>query len=169
MAIDSYIECGKIINTHGCHGGVKIESWCNTPEVLATLKRVYLRLGEEYREHKIIKASVYKQFVMALISDVDDMDKAISLKGMTVYAARNDYKLSEGEFFIADLIGIDVIDANTGKIYGKVSDFINRGASDIYVIKTENGESMIPAVPEFIDRVDVNIGVFVKPINGMFD
>ena len=54
-------------------------------------------------------------------------------------------------------------------MYGKLSELINRGASDIYVVKTESGEVMIPVVDEFVDRVEVGVGIFVRPIPGMFD
>ena len=169
MSVNAYIECGKVINTHGCHGGLKLEAWCNYPEDLADLKKVYIRQGDTYIPYKVVKASVFKQFVVAVWADIDDMDKALSLKGQTVYARRKDFSLEDGEYFIADMIGLDIIDANSGKVYGTLSEIINRGASDIYVIKTENGERMMPVVPEFVDRVDIEKGIFVKPIEGMLD
>ena len=59
MTERKYIECGKIINTHGCHGGVKLESWCNTPNDLAALKKIYLLEGGEYVEKKIKKVLTF--------------------------------------------------------------------------------------------------------------
>ena len=169
MAVNPYIECGKIINTHGCYGAVKMESWCNTPEDLAALKKIYLCSGADYRELKILKASVFKQFVIATLATVTTMDEALALKGRTVYAKRDAFDLEEGEFFLADLINLPVIDAESGKVYGTLSETINRGASDIYVVQTPNGERMIPAVKEFVKRVDVDRGIFVTPIAGMLD
>ena len=67
------------------------------------------------------------------------------------------------------MIGVNVIDISSGKIYGKISDIINRGASDIYVVQTDNGEKMIPAVDEFIVKADIRDGVFVKVIPGLLD
>ncbi len=166
---NKYIECAKIINTHGCRGGLKLEAWCNTPEDLASLKRVFLLDRGVYTEHRVIKASVFKQFVLVEISDIDDMDSAIALKNKILYADRQDFELEDGEYFITDLIGIKVIDTDNGKVYGTVSDIINRGASDIYVINTENGERMIPAVDEFIIKTDINEGIFVKVIPGLLD
>ncbi len=167
---DVYIECGKIINTHGFRGGLKLESWCNTPTDLAALKRIFIKSGADaFSEKKMMKASVFKQFVIAEIEGVEDMDSAIALKNTVIYAARADFKLKKGEFFISDLVGLDVIDADTGKVYGTLLETINRGASDIYVVKTETGDKMIPAVKEFIDRIDIERGVFVRPIEGMFD
>jgi 16S rRNA processing protein RimM len=97
------------------------------------------------------------------------MDKAMLLKNKTLYALREDFALEEGEFFLADMIGLDVIDADSGENYGKLTEIMNRGASDIYVVTTKNGERMIPAVDEFIISVDVEKGVFVRVIEGMLD
>ena len=169
MTNNLYIECGKVVNTHGCHGALKLESWCNTPDDLADLGRIFLNKSGIYKEFKVTKASVFKQFVIITLDDVDSMDDALLLKGATVYAARDDFKLEDGEYFISDLIGVNVIDNDSGKIYGTITDIINRGASDLYVVKTENGDRMIPVVPEFVSSVDVNKGVFVTPIEGMLD
>jgi 16S rRNA processing protein RimM len=162
-----YIECGRIINTHGCHGGIKLEAWCNGPEDLAALKRIYLLKNGVYEEYKFRRASVFKQFVLMTLDGVDDMDKAAAMKGTTLYASRDDFVLEEGDFFIVDLIGLPVIDNKDGKVYGKITDVINRGASDIYVVKTPSGERMMPVVEEFVKRVDIESGVYVEPIPGL--
>ena len=164
-----YIECGKIINTHGCRGGVKAESWCNSEEDLASLKKVFIKNAETYEEYKVTKSAIFKQFVIFEFKGLDDMDKAMLLKNKTLYAKRSDFKLDDGEFFLADMIGLDVIDADNGRVYGKLVEIINRGASDIYVVNTENGERMIPAVDQFIISVDIQKGVLVRPIEGMLD
>lgn len=164
-----YVECAKIINTHGCRGGLKLESWCNTPQELAALKRVYLSDGNGYVEHKVKSASVFKQFVLMDIDGVEDMDTALALKNKLLYADRADFTLKKGEFFIVDIIGTDVIDADSGRVYGKLTDVINRGASDIYVVDTAVGERMIPVVDEFIVRVEPRHGVFVRTIPGLLD
>lgn len=164
-----YIECGRIVNTHGCRGGLKLESWCDSPGVLSGLKRIFLKKGEHYIQYKVKKSSIFRQFVLFELSGIDDMDKAMALKNTVVYAMREDFGLKDGEYFIADIIGVDVIDADNGKIYGKVSDITNRGASDIYVVETPDGERMIPAVKEFIDRVEPDKGLFVRPIEGLLD
>ncbi len=169
MTDDRYIECGKIINTHGCRGGVKAESWCNSEDDLASLSRVFINNNAFYEEYKIAKSSVFKQFVIFEFKGVDDMDRAMLLKNKILYALREDFDLEDGEYFLADMIGLDVIDADTGKIYGKLSEIINRGASDIYVVKTVSGEKMIPAVDQFIISVDIGKGIFVRPIEGMLD
>ena len=167
MEKKKYLECAIVINTHGVRGDVKMESLCDSPAVLAGLKRVYLREGGAYKEIKVLHASVFKSFVLASLEGIDDIDKAMTYKGKTLYAAREDFKLKKGDFFIADLIGLPVIDNVSGHIYGKITDVINRGASDIYVVKTESGERMMPAVKEFVKNIDVDKGVCVEVIPGL--
>ncbi len=163
-----YLECGKIINTHGCYGGLKLESWCDSPDILAKMKRVYIERAGEYQEYKVKKASVFKQFVLFELDGICDMDTAIFLKNTVVFADRRDFKLKKGEYFIVDILGCDVIDADSGRVYGTLSDIINRGASDLYVVKTEKGEVMVPVVDEFVDRVEVGKAIYIRPIEGMF-
>jgi len=169
MEKKTYIECGKIINTHGCFGGVKLESWCDSPEILAKMKRIYLFEAGEYREIKVKKASVFKQFVLFDLEGITDMDSAIALKNTVVYADRRDFKLEKGAYFIVDIIGCDVIDADSGRVYGKLKEIVNRGASDLYVVTTETGEVMVPVVDEFVAKVEVGKAIYLRPIEGMFD
>lgn len=164
-----YLECGKIVNTHGVKGEMKIEPWCDSPTVFAKLPKVYLKRDGEFVCHKLVRASVFKQLVVAGLEGVDDIDQAMLLKGETLYAAREDFRLKKGAYFIADLVGLPVIDDESGITYGTLREVINRGASDIYVIDTENGERMMPAVKEFVKRVDAENGIYIRPIEGMFD
>lgn len=167
MEKKQYLECAIIINTHGVRGDVKLESLCDSPEVLADLKRVFVLENGKYREIKVTHTSIFKQFVLATLEGVTDMDQAAAMKGTTLYASRDDFELDEGDYFIADLIGLPIIDVDNGKTYGTVKEVINRGASDIYVVKTPNGERMMPAVEEFVKKVDLDKGIFVKTIPGL--
>ncbi len=169
MAKSNFLECGRIINTHGVRGGLKLESWCDTPQDLASLKKVYLKNGTEYKCHKVKKASIFKQFVLFELDGISDIDTAITLKGTVVYADRDDISIDEDAYFIADIIGLDVIDLASGEKIGTLLDVLNLGASDLYEINTKNGKKLIPAVPEFIKEVDLEKGIFVSLIEGMLD
>ncbi len=164
-----YLECGKIVNTHGIKGAVKLESWCDYPETLSDLEYIYFKINGEFEEKRILSASVFKRHVIAYIEGINDIDAASALKETVIYADRDDIPLEEGDYFITDLIGLPVIDADSGVEYGEVSEVFNTGASDIYTVKTADGERMIPAVPEFIIEIDLERGIFVRPIEGMFD
>ncbi len=169
MPKSQFLECGKIVNTHGVRGGLKLESWCDTPQDLASLKKVFLENGGEYQCYKVKKASVFKQFVLFELDGINNIDIAMTLKGRVVFADRDDIAIDEDAFFIADIIGLDVIDMATGEKIGTLSDVLNLGASDLYEINTKSGKKLIPAVPEFIKEVDTEKGIFVSLIEGMLD
>ena len=167
---NQYLECGKIINTHGVKGAVKLESWCDSPSVLASLKCIYLSQKGQYNPKRVLHTSVFKQFVIMELEGVSDIDAATLLRGTVVYADRDDLPLEEGGYFIADLLGLPVADAdNRELVYGTLKEVINRGASDIYVIETPVGERMMPVVDEFVKEVDPDRGIFISPIEGMLD
>ncbi len=165
----AYLECGKIINTHGCDGAVKLECWADSPEVVARLDRMCMRDGDGWRELRVRRASVSKSFVLAWLEGIDDMDTAQSLVGTVMYLHREDVSLGEGDHFIADLIGLPIIHADSGEQLGTLTDVINNGASDIYVIDTPQGSRMMPAVEEFVTGIDLDRGIYVRPIAGMLE
>lgn len=169
MGRSDYLECAKVVSTHGVAGAIKLKSWCDSPYVLKKLPKLYLKDGDAYSGRKVEKASVFKDFVIAKLEGIDTLERASELKNRILFAARDDFRLDDGAYFIADIIGLDVMDADDGRVYGTLSDVTNYGASDIYTVETASGERMIPAVPEFVVRVDPDKGVFVRPIEGMFD
>ena len=165
----AYLECGKIINTHGFRGTVKMESWCDSPDVLAELKCLYFLENGNYRPCRVLRASVFRQFVLADLEGVDSEEKANSLRQCVVFAAREDLPLYEGDHFIVDLIGLPVKDADTKERIGTLTNINTSGAVDLYIVRTEIGEYMVPAVPEFIVEIDSDDAVYVRPIPGLLD
>ena len=166
----TYPECGKIINTHGCHGAVKIEPWCDSPEVFAGLPTVYMREGGELRPLQLKETSVFGgRFIFAELEGISTMEQAEALKGTVLYAKREDLHIPEGALLIAEMKGMKVWHAVSGVQLGTLSDVIHPANTDIYVIRTERGEVMVPVVAEFVKRVDENEGIFLAPIEGMFD
>lgn len=162
--------CGKIINTHGVKGVVKAESYCDSPKVLASLSRILLQNKEgNFDMRRVLSASVAKGFVLLRLEGVDSMEDAILLKERNLYALREDIPLKKGAYFLADIIGLSVIDADTGAVYGEITRVDTMPASDMYTVKTPSGkEVLFPAVKEFLVRVDVDKGVFIRPIKGFF-
>ena len=169
MPYIQYPECGQIINTHGCRGGVKIDPWCDSPAVLAALQTVYRKQNGEMVAYRVQRAAVSGRFVVAELSGVETMEAADALRGTVLYASRDDLGIPEGVLLVAELIGLPVTDARTGVRLGTVKDVIHPAHTDIYVINTEKGEAMVPVVPEFVQSADLERGVYLTPIEGMFD
>ena len=100
IADNKYLECGKIVNTHGIKGAVKIEPWCDSPDILADIPYLYFKNSGEFERRKVISATVMKRHVMAYIEGIEDIDTAASYKETVVYAYRDDIPLEEGDYFI---------------------------------------------------------------------
>ena len=167
--MEKYLEIGKIVNTHGFRGDVKAQAWCDNPEVMTELDVVYRRVKGEFVAVKVEKSSVHKGMVLLKLDGIDDFDKANALREEVIYADRDDIVREEGSFFIADLVGLDVIDVDSGRVYGKLKEVLQYGIHDIYSVDTGKGEALIPAVEEFVKKISLEEGIFVKPIEGMFD
>jgi len=164
-----YLECGKVCSAHGVRGAFKVEPWCDSPKVLAGQKRVFLAVKDgEFRECRILTASVNGPLVLMTVEGIDTREKAIAMKNTVLYLKREDIPVPEGEMLLADMIGIPVIDADTGKVYGSIKavDEVPRGL--LYTVETENGDVLFPSVPEFIEEISPD-GMLVRPIPGFFD
>ncbi len=166
---DTHLECGKIINTHGFRGTVKLESRCDSPYVLAELETVWFSEKGKYIPKKVKHASVFKQFVLMDIEGVESEEAANALRGRVIYAAREDIPLEEGDHFIVDMIGLDVRDSDTHELIGKLIDVNTSGATDLYIVRTETGDHMVPAVPAFVTEIDTEDAVYIRPIPGLLD
>ena len=165
-----FLECGRVCAAHGVRGLVKVESWCDSPKVLAGLKRIFIARREgEYEEHKLLTASVMGQTVLLGIDGYNDRDSAIGLKGRVLYARREDIPLAKGAMFIADMIGLPVIHAESGESLGELSEVSDVAGRRIYTVKYQGREILIPDVPEFIKEINEERGMAVLPIPGLFD
>ena len=164
-----YLPAGKIVNTHGFRGTVKLESWCDAPQILASLDQVWFCKSGVYTSRRVLHASVFKQFVLMDLEGIESEESANALRGTEVFAARDDLPVDEGSFFIADLIGLPVKHADTGAILGKLVDVNTANARDLYVVKNQKGEFYVPAVPEFITHIDPDDAVYVRPIPGLIE
>ena len=167
--MEKYLQIGKVVNTHGFRGDVKLQYWCDSPKNVTALKRIYRKKCGNYTELAVEKASVHKDAVLLKLQGIDDFDSANLMREEILYADRADFKLSKETYFIVDLIGLHVIDVDTGRVYGKLKEVLKYGQHDIYAVDTESGEKLLPNVKEFVKKIDLEHGIFVKPIEGIFD
>lgn len=165
-----YLECGKICNAHGVRGLLKVESWCDTPSVLAKQKRVYFEKRDgSYEERSVVSASVMGELVLMNIDGVQSREDAIALKNKVLFLHRSDIPVKRGAMLIADMIGLPVIHAESGERLGTLKSVDDAARGMIYTVATEKKDVLIPAVDEFIKEIDPERGVAVLPIPGFFD
>ncbi|MBR7116516.1 MAG: 16S rRNA processing protein RimM [Clostridia bacterium] len=167
---NEYLECGRVCGAHGVRGVLKVEPWCDTPKVLASAKRVYLSsLEGEYSERKVLTASVNGATVLMSIEGVLSRDDAIAMRDTVLYMHRDDIPLGRGQMFLADMIGLSVIDADSGKVYGSVKKVEEAPRGLLYTVATESGDVIYPSGAQFIKEIDPERGMLITPIPGFFD
>ena len=165
-----YLEGGKVCNAHGVRGVLKVEPWCDSPKVLAMQKRVFFATGDgKYEERRVLGASVSGDLVLLTVEGIDSRESAIGYKNEVVYLHRDDVPLRKGAMLVADMIGLDVIDVDSGVVYGKIVDVGEVPRGLLYTIETEKGKVYFPSNPEFVKEIDAERGMFVHTIPGFFD
>jgi len=164
-----WLDCGKIVATHGVRGDVKVEPWCDSPEDLLRFPMMYL--GAEKRPLVVEKARVHGGMVLLKIVGYDTPETAAALRGGVLYLDRADVPMAEGEFFVQDLIGLDVFDADTGALYGQLCDVSQTGANGVYHIRFDDGKvRLVPVIPQVVTLVDPLAGrIEIRPLPGLFD
>ena len=161
---NQFLEAGEIVNTHGIQGEVKIVPWCDTPEFLCGFDTLYI----DGAPVKVRAARAHKGNVLARLEGVDDVNAAMRLKGKVVSIDRTGVELPDGRHFIADLIGLTVIDDDTGAELGAIADVLTPPAHEVYVVRGKGKEYLIPAVDAFLRGTNVEEGwVRVHLIEGM--
>ena len=150
MAKEPYLEAGKIINTFGVRGEVKLDPWCDSAEFLKPLKTLYI----DGAPRAVASSRVHKGMLIIRSADVEAVNGAMLLKHKIVYFARSDVHLPKGRHFVADLLGAVVVDEQGAEI-GKLTEVLDMPAGQVYVVQGET-EHTIPAVPEFILDIDAD-------------
>lgn len=160
---DAFLDAGQLVRTHGIRGEVKIVPWADSAEFLLGFKKLYIDGAPVAVKH----AYVHNGAVIASLEGVDTVDKAMALKNKIVRIDRRDAPLSEGKYFIQDIIGADVIDDVSGEKLGVVKYVMDMPAHSMFVLDC-GGEVLVPNVPEFIREVDADAGfVRIRFIEGM--
>lgn len=164
-----YLEVGKINNTHGVRGELKLTLWCDDIEYLKQFKTLYFDdKGEKAVE--LLSARPQKNLAIIRLDGIDTMEKAEELKGKLLYCDRDDAKIEEGSNYIADLIGCYVVDIDTEEEYGQVKDVLNYGSCDIYDIESWGKHTLIPATDDIVKEINVEYKVIrIKKMKGLFD
>lgn len=164
------LEVGKIINTHGLKGEVKVVSWTDSPDTFETLDYVFARMrgGDVRLDIKNIKYQ--KNNIIVLFAQIDSIDEAEKYKNAVLFANKDMLgNLPENVYYIADLIGCTVSDEN-GEI-GVLADVFATGSNDIYDIKRDGRKNLlVPIIDGVVQSVDIeNKKITIKIPEGLED
>ncbi len=167
--IKDYLEIGEITGTHGVRGEMRVNPWCDTPGFMSAFKTLYL----DEKGEKPVKVSARPHGNIALIrmEGIDTVEQARKLRGCVLWMKRSDAHLPEGRYFIAELTGCSVFDAdNPSLCYGILTDVSETGANDVWHITKDSKEYLIPAIPDVVIETDVAAGrILIRPLKGIFD
>lgn len=169
---DKYLQVGAITSTHGIKGEVKVFPTTDDPERYDSLKEVFLDTGKELLPLHVEHVKYFKQYVIVKFKEFKDINEIEPYKGRNIYVDREHaVELEEDEYFVADIIGLDVV-SDEGKAIGTVSDVMFLpGANDVYEVTTAEGKQLlIPAIEDCILDIDLDENVMtIHVIDGLLD
>lgn len=167
--LSQYLEAGKIVGTHGVKGELRVQPWCDSAEFLAGFHALYAEQGAKRLE--VVSARVHKTVLLLRLRGIDTPEQGDAMRGKILYIDRSDVHLEEGRYFIQDLMGLDVFDADSFIYYGKLTEVMRTGANDVYQITSESKKNyLIPAIPDVIAEINLSDGkMLIRPLKGIFD
>lgn len=168
--MNNFFLVAKIIAAEGEKGFLKIESYSDFPQRFSKLKKVYLDFWGEKKTFTVQSVKDTKSKVYLKFLGFDDKNSCEVLIGKEIFVdGQNLQKLPKHHYYIHDLIGCQVM--RNGEKFGDVTDVYNLKANDVYVIKKVNGEeTLIPAVREFIESIDISHKVLtLKPGDDFYE
>ena len=154
--MEQLLQVGVISSTHGVCGEVKVFPTTDDVKRFKKLKKVILDTGKEQLPLEIEGVKFFKQFVILKFRGIDNINDIEKYKGKSLLVDRKDaVKLKKDEYFIADMIGMDVF-TEDGELFGALKDVMETGANDVYIIEMSDGkEVLVPAIKQCILDVDI--------------
>ncbi len=167
----NYIKIGKIIDTRALKGEVKVYPYTNAIESFDNVEQVIIKEKSADVILEVEKARPYKNIMVLKFKGIDDINDVLKYKGEYIYLSVDemDNLLEEGEFFVKDLIGLDVV-KETGEKIGVVDDLRTGKSQDLLTINSNGKIWFLPYVDQFVVAVDIEQGfITVKLIEGLYD
>ncbi len=160
--MEDLFQVGAVTNTHGLRGEVKVFPTTDDPARYKELKEVIADTGRQRFVLEIAGVRFFKQMVIVKFKGIDDINDVLKYKGAKLYVTReNAVKLEEGEYFLADLVGLRA-ETEEGKALGSIRDVLQTGANDVYVIQNEDGKDLlVPAIKDCVKEIDLEGGRIV--------
>lgn len=154
--MEKQLQAGVITSTHGIRGEVKVFPTTDDAQYFRELKKVYLDTGKEQIPLEIEHVKFFKQFAILKFKGIDNINDIEKYKGKRLMIDREDASpLGEDEYYIGDMIGMDVYTDDPAEHFGVLRDVLETGANDVYIIDSDrHGEVLVPAIRQCILRVD---------------
>ena len=168
---EELIPVGKIIDTHGVRGQLKLYSYSGNGDSLAAAEIVTLTSPTgQTREFPLTSFKDAGNRFLIRLGDLDDINQALPLVGSELCLRRKQFpELEADEYYWSDLIGLTVV-TTSGISLGKVADIFETGSNDVYVVRGTGREYLIPAIAEVVTSVDLaKATITIEPLDGLLD
>lgn len=153
-----YLDIGKIVNTHGVKGELKVLPLTDNPQRYSILRDLFIDNNGILEKYSVQSVRYHKGFVLLKLKEIQTMTEAAKFKNKFIKIDRKDaIRLPEDTYFICDIIGLQVFDA-FGKELGYIESVFQTGSNDVYVIKPQDKnkkEILIPAIKSVIKHIDI--------------
>ena len=161
------ILIGKIVNTHGIKGEIKVYPYTDDIYNIAHLKEIFFDKNLEIK-YKVNSSKILKNMIIFKLNGINTVEEAVKLKDTNLYIPKEDISDEDDTYYIEDLLGMDVIDENEN-LFGKLTYVFNTGANDVYEINgVNNNKVYIPAIKDVVKKVDVkNKKMYIEMMEGL--
>lgn len=169
--MEDLLQVGIISSTHGVWGEVKVFPTTDDVNRFKKLKEIILDTGKEHITLEIQGVKFFKKFAILKFKDIDSINDIEKYKGKSLFVTRqNAIKLKKDEYFITDLIGLEVVDEED-KTLGTLKEVLETGANDVYIIEMQDGrELLLPAIKQCVLQVDMDSRIMkVHILEGLMD
>ncbi len=162
-----FLVIGRVNKPHGIRGEIRVMPLTDDPARFARLKRVFLD-EEGSRSVEVESSRLHKGVALLKLAGYDDRDAADGLREKWLFVATEDADpLAEGEYYLYQLIGLRVID-DQGNALGELTEVIETGANNVFVVEGESGQRLIPDIPDVVRAIDFEAGTMtVQLLPGM--
>jgi len=155
MIVMDYVVIGKIINTHGIKGELKVNSYSDFDSIRYEKgSKVYV--GDDYKEYEVLSFKKHNGFTLVLFKGYEDINLVEKLKDKLIYKAKSDIKpLKKGEYYFSELRDLDVYidDQMVGKVLRVEEGMRN---NNLRIQTLDKKEHLIPYLPQFVLNVDLD-------------
>lgn len=166
-----FVAIGYIGKPYGIKGALSITLLTDYPEQFKTLKQIYVEHSAGHRElFEIVTATTQKNKVILKLQGIDTRNQAEEMVGRYIVLPRELCReLPDDTYFIFDLIGITVR-TDDGTVVGKIEDIMEMPANDVYVVRNEDREYLIPAIKEVVKKIDMESReMLITPLEGLLE
>jgi 16S rRNA processing protein RimM len=147
------------VGSHGTRGEVRCQVITDFPERFKRTKRLFA--GDDYTAYDVERSRLDRRGVVLKLAGVDDRPAAEQLRGQTLYVPESDaVELPPGSYFWHQIIGLEVRTTD-GRTLGRISEILQTGSNDVYVVTREGKELLVPAIQDVVRETNLASGTMI--------